>query len=262
MNKKGLINLIYFLLVNTGIIFIVYLIWHYYQPCYQCVAGGYNFSEGGFSMLTLAALTDSINPCALAVLMILLEGLVLIRKNVLKIGFAFVIGIFLSYLLIGLGIVSGLELIDNSNLFHQIVAVIAILVGIFNIKDYFFYGKLFHMEIPTKWRPKMGTILQKATTPIIALVVGFVISAFELPCTGGPYLFALGLLKGQDLPTVWYLIYYNLIFVLPLIIVILAVHFSYVKIEKTEQWRQKNIKLLHLIAGIVMLALGVWLWLI
>lgn len=250
-----------FLLIIAGVICFSYLFTSTCQPGEAC-ATGHNITGQGFWAFTLAALTDSINPCALAVLLILLEGLVLIRKRIVITGLSFVFGIFLSYLLIGLGLISGLNLIQNADLFHLIVALIAILVGILNVKDYFWYGKWFRMEIPIKWRPRMGQILSQATGPLIALLAGILVSFFELPCTGGPYLFALGILKGETLltTTLPYLLYYNLIFVLPLILIILAVHFSYLKIEKTEKWRKKNIKLLHLLAGIIMIGLGSWLF--
>ncbi len=260
MKSNNLIKSALFVLVTLVIMAGVYLITKACALGYQCQVP-YQINGQGFWPFTLAALTDSINPCALAVLMILLEGLVLIRQRVLTTGFAFIFGIFTSYLLIGLGLISGLNFIQNTELFHIVVAVIAILVGLFNLKDYFWYGKLFRMEIPINWRPKMGQFLSKATGPAVAFLVGLVVSAFELPCTGGPYLFALGILKGESLmsTTLPYLIYYNLIFVLPLIIIVLAVHFSYLKIEKTEEWRKQNIKLLHLITGIVMIGLGSWL---
>ncbi|GAH13541.1 unnamed protein product, partial [marine sediment metagenome] len=115
-----------------------------------------------------------------------------------------------------------------------------------------------------EWRPRLGQTIQKATQPLIAFGIGVLVSFFELPCTGGPYLFALGLLKGEVLTgsTVLSLLYYNLVFVLPLLIIVFAVHFSYVKIELTENWRKKNIKLLHLISGIILLGLGTWLLII
>lgn len=257
--KNRLVKLCYFFLTIIIAALSVFLLFKLIDPCYRCASNG-SLSQSNLVILSLAALTDAINPCALAVLMILLEGLILLKKGVLKVGLAFVFGIFFSYLLIGLGIISGLSFINNIELFHKIIAIIAITVGIFNVKDFFFYGQFFHMEIPVKWRPKMGTIIQKATQPILAILIGFLISAFELPCTGGPYLFALGLLKGKLL-ILPYLIYYNLLFVLPLLIIIFAVHFSYLKIEKTEVWRKKNTKLLHLIAGIVMIGIGVWLYL-
>jgi cytochrome c biogenesis protein CcdA len=260
MNRLKLVKIISFLLIVVTTVFLALWLTQLLQPSYYCKTG-FSFSQGGFYTLTLAALADSINPCALAVLLILLEGLVLIKRSVFKVGLSFVGGIYLAYLLIGLGLFSGFELIKDGQLFHQIIGGLAILVGILNIKDFFWYGKLFRMEIPTNWRPKMGSLIQRANQPVIAFLMGMVVSLFELPCTGGPYLFALGLLKGESLQltVLPYLLYYNFLFILPLLIVILTVYCSYVRIEKIDQLRKKNIKLLHLIGGIVILGLGIWL---
>lgn len=260
MVPRRLIKLAQFLLLTALVSLTAFYLTKTYMPCVECQTGP-GLIQFSFLPLTLAALADSVNPCAIAVLMILLEGLIMIRKNILTVGFSFIFGIFLAYLLIGLGLLSGLTLFDDTTLFHQIVAIVAIIVGVLNIKDYFFYGKFLKMEIPDSWRPRLGQTIQKATTPIVAFLIGLVVSLFELPCTGGPYLFALGLLKGQaiDLTLILSLIYYNLVFVLPLILIILAVYYSYVRIELTEEWRKKNIKLLHLISGIILLALGTWL---
>lgn len=262
VKSRSIAKLILLISIIVGVGALTYLIYYLIDPCYSCQVGGSLDSMSSFTLITLAALTDSINPCALAVLMILLEGLVLIRKKIIQTGLAFIAGIFISYLLIGLGLIKGIGLFDNLDFFHIIIALIAILVGIFNIKDYFFYGKFFRMEIPMDWRPKMGNLITRATSPLIAFFVGFLISFFELPCTGGPYLFALSILESQEFSTILYLIYYNLIFVLPLILIIFAVHYSVIKVEKTEEWRQKNIKLLHLITGILIFGLGFWLLLV
>ena len=53
------------------------------------------------------------------------------------------------------------------------------------------------------------------------------------------------------------LIYYNLIFVLPMILITLIVYFGYSKVEKISGWKERNIKLLHLIAGILVFGIGI-----
>jgi cytochrome c biogenesis protein CcdA len=102
------------------------------------------------------------------------------------------------------------------------------------------------------------------TSPLGAFFAGFVITLFELPCTGGPYFFVIGLLAQSEsitsiIPT---LLFYNLVFVLPLILIVFAVYFGVSSVEKAEAWKEKNIRVLHLIAGIIMLALGLWVFFI
>jgi cytochrome c biogenesis protein CcdA len=224
-----------------------------------------NPSSLNFSVITLAALVDSINPCAIAVLLILLETLLLTdqRKKALKIGLIFILGLYITYFIFGIGLFSALSLEKIQQFapyLHKIIGGLAILIGLFNIKDFFFYGKGFVMEIPRAWRPQLGAILRTVTSPIGALLVGAIVTLFELPCTGGPYIFALGYLSSITtcLKAIPIILYYNLIFVLPLLILTGLLVLGFANIESAHRWREKNVRLLHLIAGIIMLGLGIW----
>ncbi|MGC8979554.1 cytochrome c biogenesis CcdA family protein [Caldisericum sp.] len=215
-----------------------------------------------FITATGAALVDSINPCAIAVLLILLTALLAAgeKTRALKAGVAFIISIYIVYFLFGLGLFHALQISGLSYWFYQILGFFAIIIGLLNFKDYFWYGAGgFVMEIPRSWRPAMKKLLQSVTSPLGAFLMGFVICLFELPCTGGPYLFMTGLLAQQVTQTlaIPILLYYNLLFVLPLIAIVVILCFGMSKTEEIEKWRTENIRLLHLIAGLIMIALGV-----
>jgi len=89
--------------------------------------------------------------------------------------------------------------------------------------------------------------------------MGFVVCLFELPCTGGPYIFILGLLaeRTTQMLAIPILLLYNIFFILPLIIITLLVYAGFTNVEKTTEWKERNIRRLHLIAGTIMLILGV-----
>lgn len=208
-----------------------------------------------------AAIVDSINPCAIAVLLVLLGALLVSgdRKKALKAGLAFTISIYIVYFLFGLGLFSALQISGLSYGFYKIIGFLAIIIGLANIKDYFWYGAGgFVMEIPRKWRPALKEMLGKVTNPLGAFLMGFVVCLFELPCTGGPYIFILGLLaeRTTQMLAIPVLILYNIFFVLPLIIITLSVYAGLTTVERTKEWKERNIRRLHLIAGIIMLALG------
>jgi len=213
-------------------------------------------------VITGAAFVDSINPCAIAVLLILLATLLATgdKKKALKTGIAFIFALYLTYFALGIGLIGILNLSGFATIFHQFIGILAIVIGAFNIKDYFWYGGGgFVMEIPRSWRPKLKEMLSKATSPTAAFFIGIVVTLFKLPCTGGPYIFVLGLLSQnlswvKEIPI---LLYYNLVFVFPLIIISGLIYFGYSSVEKADIWKEKNIKILHLVAGIVMIALGV-----
>jgi cytochrome c biogenesis protein CcdA/glutaredoxin len=226
--------------------------------------GKSGLEEIGFKFyLTIisAAFVDSINPCAIAVLLILMGALLLAadKRRAFLTGIAFTISIYIIYFLFGLGLFSALQISGLSYWFYKIVGAIAIVIGLANIKDYFWYGAGgFVMEIPRAWRPTLKGLLGKVTSPLGGFLMGFIVCFFELPCTGGPYLFVLGLLaeRTTQLMAIPILLLYNLVFILPLIAITIILYFGYSSVGKTNEWKDKNIRMLHLIAGIVMLVLG------
>jgi cytochrome c biogenesis protein CcdA len=229
-------------------------------------SGGSSPAEalGGISLLTVigAAAVDSINPCAIAVLLILLTALIAAgeRKRALKAGLAFTASIYIAYFLFGLGLFSALQVTGLSFWFYKAVGFIAIAIGLANLKDYFWYAKGgFVMEIPRSWRPSLKKILGGVTTPAGAFLSGFVVCLFELPCTGGPYIFILGLLaeRATQALAVPVLLLYNVFFVLPLLVITVAVYLGRTDVGKAGEWKERNIRKLHLAAGVVMLLLGV-----
>lgn len=210
-----------------------------------------------------AALVDAINPCAFAVLIILLTTILATKskRRALLAGLAFTLSIFIAYFLMGLGLFSAIRAAGLTSMFYAIVAVLAILVGLFNLKDYLWYGKWFKMEVPEKWRPKMKSLLKGITSVPGAFLIGFVISLFLLPCTSGPYIVILGLLaeSATRMNAMCYLILYNFIFVIPMLIITFAIAFGFTTTEKAEQFRTRKLRVLHLIAGVIILIIGLFM---
>lgn len=154
---------------------------------------------------------------------------------------------------------------ENARLFERAifiaVALLAVVVAPFNLKDYLWYGRWFAMEVPQSWRPALKKLLQGVTSVPGAFLVGFVVSLFLLPCTSGPYIVVLGLLaksSTQAQAALWLLLY-NAIFVLPMIAITGAVYLGWTTAEALEQWRTRSLRVLHLVAGVVLLLLGLGL---
>lgn len=217
----------------------------------------------GLSLLTIigAAFVDSINPCAIAVLLILMAALMAAGRKgrAIKAGLAFTLSIYIAYFLFGIGLFSAIQVSGFSYWIYKGIGILAVLIGLANIKDFFWYGAGgFVMEIPRSWRPTLKNLLSKVTSPLGAFLIGFIVCFFELPCTGGPYIVILGLLADRMtlMASIPLLILYNVVFVLPLIFITLLVYAGYSTVEKTTEWKERNLRLLHLIAGLIMLALG------
>ena len=139
------------------------------------------------------------------------------------------------------------------------MSALAILIGLWEMKDLLWYGKWFSIEVPEKWKPSVQKFTSSAVTIPGAFVVGLIDSLFLAPCTSGPYLVILTLLS--QMSTRWqgagYLLIYNFVFILPMIGITLAVHFGLTTTARAERWRQAKLGTLHFITGLVMVTIGV-----
>lgn len=217
-------------------------------------------------ILSLAAV-DAVNPCALAVLTLMLIAILTynpkIRKNVLLSGFAFTLSVFIMYLVYGLVIIRSFQLIQAITsirlVLYSVLGVAAIILGILNLKDFFRYKPGGMMtEMPLRMRPKLNKIISGITSPRGAFIVGAFVTLFLLPCTIGPYVIAGGILSSLEIiRTLPWLAVYNTIFVLPMIAITLMVYFGTAKVEDVAGWKDRNIRYLHLVAGIIIVILGI-----
>lgn len=211
------------------------------------------------------AALDAINPCEFAVLILLMASMLVAdqqnRKRALWTGLSFTAAIFISYFLMGIGL---FEFIRNytlsfSGYFYKTVATLAIILGLLNIKDYFWYGGGgFLMEVPQAWRPKMKSLVMGVTNPLAGFLIGIVVSLFLLPCTSGPYVVILGMLAAKTTlaKALLYLVAYNIIFIAPMLAIVFLIYYG-LSPEKAENWRKQKLRLLHLIAGVVLVAIGI-----
>jgi len=211
--------------------------------------------------VVLAAAADSVNPCTFAVLVLLLGTLLVAgrRGKVLQAGLAFTSAIYISYFLMGIGIFSAIQAAGVQRPFILSVSILAILLGLWNVKDYFAYGKWFTIEVPQRWRPMVKRLTSSVVSVPGAFAVGVLDSLFLLPCSSGPYIAILALLSKTTTRAqgILYLLFYNLIFILPLLVITFGVHFGFTTTARAERWRSQRLGKLHLISGAVMFLLGV-----
>ena len=221
-----------------------------------------------FTRITTLALADSVNPCAIAVLTMILVSILIQnpdkKKKVLYGGLAFVSSVFIGYMFYGLILIQFFKtfaefLRENSRVVYNGLAILAMIIGALNIKDFVKYKKGgFATEMPIFLRPRLKKITQGITSSFGAFIIGFLVTLFLLPCTIGPYIVASGLLAELGiLGALPWLLYYNLIFVLPMLIITGLVYFGFKEVDEVSGWKERNIKRLHLIAGILLFAVGV-----
>ena len=203
-----------------------------------------------------AALIDSINPCAFGVLLFLMAVLLSMgsAKRALRSGIIYTSVIFLVYLAAGFSIIrfAGDYLaLSGVKIF---VGVIILIGALIEFKDFFWEGVGFSLAIPKGAKPHLEKYARRGTL-LSLIVLGALVALVELPCTGGIYLAILSLIADSGMKGIFYLVLYNVIFVLPLILISYFVY-SGAKVEAVNGWVQKNKRFMRLAAGLIMLFLG------
>lgn len=225
-------------------------------------------SDGGKWLLPLVAVTalvDAINPCAFAVLLLTIAFLFSIgrlRSKVLKVGGVYIAGIFLAYILIGLGLLQAFHLFNAPGFMGKLGALLIIVLGLINIAGDVMPKFPLRLKIPRVSHHAIANLMEKATIPT-AFLLGLLVGICEFPCTGGPYLMIIGLLHDQStyLQGALYLLLYNLLFVLPLVVVLMIAGDKTV-VGKVQRWRSSRLKHSRLVGGVIMIVIGVLIWLI
>ena len=183
------------------------------------------------------------------------------RRHLLMIGAIYVIAVYITYLLAGLGLIwfQGLLIKNGFAVYLGIVVGLVLLAfGFLEIKDFFWYGRGFSLTIPARFS---NTIKRHATkvTSVGAVLLGIFVAMVELPCTGGPYLFITALLATRfDALAFNYLLIYNVIFVMPLIIIVLLAAFG-TNYSAMKAWKESNKKWMRLLAGILLICFGIFI---
>ncbi len=214
---------------------------------------------GMLPLVIVNGLIDSFNPCAIGIFLIYLSMLFMMKKErakIFQISLAYILSIYILYLLIGLGLIRVIFFFGIPHLITFIGAIIIVLVGGLSIKDYFFPNSMFSTKIPYGARQLILKWAYKASWPAAA-VVGLLVGISGFPCAGGIYVATLGLLsqKATFIQGFFYLLLYNLMFVMPLIVIYTVTANQKVAMKMTD-WQEREKNHLKLIMGIIMLVLG------
>ena len=210
-------------------------------------------------LVVVASLVDSINPCAFSILIvsiIFLFGIGKSRQNIMKYGISYILGIAVVYLLIGLGILQVLHIFNVPHFMSKVAAALLIIFGALNVLQAVFPRFPIRFTIPQAAHSKMNELIEKVSLPGMFLL-GALVGLCEFPCTGGAYLTVLGLL--HDSQSYWrgvgYLLLYNLIFILPLAVILLLAS-EKTLVDKVRTFQKTNNRNMKLIAGFIMIILA------
>ncbi len=214
--------------------------------------------------LVLAGL-DSFNPCAFFVLLFLLSLLVHARnrKRMALIGGLFISVSGLIYFLFMAAWLNLFMLIGDSRWITLTAGVIAIVIAVLNIKDYFHLHQGVTLSIPESAKPglfqRMRGLLSVDSLPTMisgTIVLAVVANSYELLCTAGfpmVYTRALTLHQLSDSEYYLYLLAYNVIYVVPLLVITLIFIFTL----GSRKLKEHEGRALKLMSGSMMLGLGV-----
>ncbi|HDL64589.1 MAG TPA: hypothetical protein ENH12_04285 [Proteobacteria bacterium] len=235
------------------------------------------FDRFTFISVLIAGLVDGINPCAIATMIFLVSFLARQKRTpiqVMIIGLTFTATVYLTYLLLGLGafkVITGLQGYRWVSLLIRWTAVAAAgIVGIICFRDARAYKKSGEsgdivLQMPRSVKLRMHRMISgnlKGRNIVIgAVVTGFLVTLFEAVCTGQVYLPTIILMTrstGLQLTGWLYLLFYNFLFVLPLLIVMILAYFG-MTWNSLARTTQKHLFLLKILLGSVMIGLAVFL---
>ncbi|MFA6097306.1 MAG: cytochrome c biogenesis protein CcdA [Candidatus Paceibacterota bacterium] len=210
-------------------------------------------------IVLVSGFLDGINPCAFAVLLFFISFLYTLKrtkKDVWKTGVVYIAAIFLAYLAIGLGLVSTVMFINAPHAMAKIGAWLVIILGIINIIGILIPSFPIRLQIPHIAKGTIKEYVHKATLPS-AFILGFFVGLCTFPCSGGIYVAIIGLLVSQTTSAIGfgYLILYNIMFVMPLIIILLAMS-NKRTLEVFQRWEQSKVPQIKVFGAAVMIALG------
>jgi len=228
----------------------------------------WNLSQGGVWLLPLvliSAILDSVHPCSFSILLItiaFLFGMQMTRKKILQIGGLYVAGIFAAYFTIGVGLLKVLHLFNVPHFMGKLGATLLIVFGALNIINELFPKFPIKLKIPSVSHTAMGRLMEKASFPA-AFGLGLLVGVCQFPCMGGPYLMIIGLLhdKMTYFAGFGYLTLYNLILIIPLVVV-LWIAADKVIVNKIQEWKITNLKGLRFWAGSAMIIIGILIFFI
>jgi len=238
------------------------------------------FKKFSLSAVLIAGLIDGINPCAFATIIFLVSYLTFLGKKsreILLYGITFTSGVFVAYLLAGMGLMAGLRQLSGYPLItrgiYLVIAVFAFALGIISLYDYILFrrGQMakWKLQLPVALKKKVHKTIREGTQSkkagfIGTFALGFVIAATEVVCTGQVYLPTIGYI--MTIPKLrvhafFNLVLYNIMFIIPLVAIFVAVFFG-ITSEKMALVTKDHTGTVKLLTAILFMGLGVFLFLL
>jgi cytochrome c biogenesis protein CcdA len=223
-------------------------------------------TQGGLPLplFITTGIISGVNPCVFSVLIFLMGTIALTgsRRRALAIGVTYIATVFVVFFLTALAVVQFVRIIGASNLqlTKTAIGIFLLVVGIVSIKDFFWYNRWFSFKIPTFTKHSIST-LGKTGSFIAIIALGFIATIAALPCTIGPFTYfsTTYLTSMTTMQNNLYTALFSFAFVIPMIIVFLAIYAVKVSTDRAEEWRMKSARYMRLVAGLLMVTFGLLL---
>jgi cytochrome c biogenesis protein CcdA len=216
--------------------------------------------------VVITGLLDSVNPCALAVILLLIAFLFTLRKSrgrIVMLGSVYIGMIFLVYFAIGLGLLQSVRLSDDPHFVARLGAWLLIGLGVINLIEFAYPNFPIKLHMPAFAGARTNELIRMATLPA-TVGAGLLVGLCTFPCSGGIYVAVITLLNAKTTMAwgIGYLALYNVMFVLPLF-AILGAAGNRVTAKAWATWEREHASVLRLGFGAAMVALGagMLLWL-
>jgi cytochrome c-type biogenesis protein len=215
----------------------------------------------------ITGLVDSVNPCAFAVILLLIAFLFTLRQSrgrILQLGFVYIGMIFVVYFGIGLGILRAVRLSSDPHFVARAGAGLLIALGVINLLEYFFPRFPIKLHMPSFAGDRTQQLIKQATLPT-TMAVGLLVGLCTFPCSGGIYVSIITLLNAKTTMS-WglvYLLLYNAVFVLPLVVILLSLG-NRITAKRWASWERTHSSKIRLWYGLIMVVMGaaMLLWII
>jgi cytochrome c biogenesis protein CcdA/thiol-disulfide isomerase/thioredoxin len=210
---------------------------------------------------------DGFNPCAIWVLCFLLTLLIYVRdrKRMLVVGVIFVSTSAFVYFLFMTAWLNFFLLIGYVDIVRIVIGIVAVTAGIVNMKDFFFFKRGISLTIPESKKPGLikrmrNLIKEESMVPLIigTITLAFFANLIELLCSAGFPAIYTRILTLNALPSIQYYLYlvaYNIIYVIPLLVIVMV----FVITMGRRKLNERQGRILKLISGALMLILGLLL---
>jgi len=250
--------------------------WEQFDPAAGETGLVERFRSFGALAVLGAGLIDGLNPCAFATLVFFISYMAFTGRrgrDILFVGAAFALGVFLTYLLVGVGLLKAVQALPFFSTLgrwvYLLTALLCTVLAILTFRDFLRARKGqagdMTLKLPLSLRRLINRVIREGAQTrafvLVAFVTGFIVSLIELACTGQVYLPTIVfVLSVPELASkaFLYLLLYCIMFILPLVLVFVIVYFGATS-EQLSSLVGRHTATVKLLTGLLFVGLALWM---